>query len=411
MTLARHALAVALAWGALGCGRFRYASTPSDAATSDVNLDAGPSVDAFVFTDVAFDAGPMQPTFGVRSGIDHSCALQSGMLVCAGANAKGQLGLGDVAERTALTGVEVRPWVDLAVGYESTCARTDYGEVFCFGANNEGQLGLGDTNARMRPTRVAFDRPIAHLALGYDHACAIQIDGSLHCWGQNFEGQLGQDDAEPGVPGTLPLAVAPGLTFGHVACGQGHTCAITSAGELYCWGRSTSSELGISVATHQLRVPTRIGTERYRSIAAGQSNTCAITAAGQLACWGADEDADTDAGPGGLTTSGIIETPTVIDTRTDWTEVSTDTFHSCGIRADNTLHCWGRNLEGQFGLGDNSTQHQTPMQIGTDTDWIHVGVGRFYTCAQKRDGSVWCTGALPITPGDGVMRRNTFIRL
>ena len=403
----------ALAFSASGCGRLSYVAVPQDVALAgfDANQDTGPLVDAFFFRDVTVDAGPRVPTFGIRSGIDHSCALLRGALACVGTNNEGQLGLGDVAARAVLTPVEAHPWVDVAAGYSATCARTYFGEVFCFGANNEGQLGVGDTTRRTLPVQVQLPEPIAQLSLAFDHACVIQHNGALHCWGANFEGQLGQDDEEPGVIAHAPVAVAPALTFTNVSAGQGHTCAVASGGALYCWGRNTSCELGLVPAVRQLRVPTRIGTARYRSVAAGQSQTCAITLEGRLACWGADEDADGDAGPGGLASSSLIAAPTQIDARTGWSEVSTDTFHTCAIFSDGTLHCWGRNREGQLGLGDSSIQHQTPTQVGTDTDWIHIGVGRFYTCAQKRDASVWCTGSLPMMPSDGQMNRSTFIQI
>ena len=399
-----------LAVSASGCGRVSYVAVPEDAARLDANQDAGPPVDALL-RDATLDAGPMVPTFGIRSGLDHSCAVQRGTLVCVGNNNEGQLGVGDVTARAMLTPVETRPWVDVAAGYGATCARTYFGEVFCFGANNAGQLGVGDTNRRTLPVQVPLHEPVAQLAFAFDHGCVIQHNGALFCWGANFEGQLGQDDEEPGITAHTPVPVAPALTFRSVSAGQGHTCAVTTDGALYCWGRNVAYELGLGPEVHQLRVPTRIGTARYRSVACGQSHTCAITSEGTLACWGADEDADTDAGPGGLPTSSLIAAPTEIDTRTSWSEVSTDTFHTCGIQGDGTLHCWGRNIEGQFGLGDRSVQHQTPTQVGTDTDWIHVGVGRFYTCAQKRDASVWCTGSLPMMPSDGQMNRATFIQI
>ena len=347
------------------------------------------------------DAGTFAPVFGVATGLNHACALDRSALSCMGGNVDGALGLVDLVDRPMLTSVENAPrWAEVSTAYESTCARTHLGEVHCVGKNDAGQLGVGDFNRRIALTRVNLPNAAAHISVRFGHACTILRDASLYCWGSNYEGELGLGEgASASQPN--PVQVASGVAFLDVSVGQGHTCAVALDGALYCWGRNTNGELGLGPGSpEQVRVPSRVDGTLYRNVIAGQSHTCAITREGQLACWGADTDADGDATAGGLPTSGMIEVPTVIDARTDWLEVSTDTFHACAIRSNNTLHCWGRNLEGQFGLGDRSTQHQTPTQVGTDSDWIHVGVGRFYTCAQKRDGSVWCSGRVPLQGGD-----------
>ena len=73
---------------------------------------------------------------------------------------------------------------------------------------------------------------------------------------------------------------------------------------------------------------------------------------------------------------------------------SIDTFHGCGIRPPGALWCWGRNVEGQLGVGDYAT-HFVPTRAGTGTDWVDVSTGRFHTCAQRADASIWCTGDNP----------------
>ena len=358
------------------------------------------------------DAGTFAPVFAVSAGEAHACAIDHSTLFCMGSSANGALGIADGMDHAMLTAVDnASRWAEVSAAYESTCARTHLGEVFCVGSNARGQLGVGDFNTRSVLTRVNLPNAAAHISHRFAHSCVILRDASLYCWGSNDEGELGLGDGASRTQPN-PVEVASGVAFNDVSCGQGHTCAVALDGALYCWGRNSNSELGLgSGVAEQLRSPSRVGTSLYRSVVAGQSHTCAITREGQIACWGDDPDADGDAGPCGLPGSMRIDVPTVIDARTDWLELATDTFHSCAIRSDNTLHCWGRNIEGQFGLGDRSTQHQTPTQVGTDSDWIHVGVGRFYTCAQKRDASVWCTGRVPLLPGDGSMDRATFTRI
>ena len=79
-----------------------------------------------------------------------------------------------------------------------------------------------------------------------------------------------------------------------------------------------------------------------------------------------------------------------VGTGADWADVSAAGFaHTCAIRTDHTLWCWGFNSSGQLGLGDN-TDRSTPTQVGIGTDWSHVTAGDSYTCATRADHTLWC---------------------
>ena len=86
----------------------------------------------------------------------------------------------------------------------------------------------------------------------------------------------------------------------------------------------------------------------------------------------------------------IRESPTTIGTDRDWTSVSVDIFGSCGLATPNKLRCWGRNMEGQLGLGD-TVDRPSPTDVAGE--WIAVSVGRFHACAVAADRSIRCTGA------------------
>lgn len=375
----RRASLVALTLAALGgCETHLVLVTP---------VDAGP-----------LDAGSFARVDGLAMGVDHTCALVESVLACTGDGSAGQLGLRDTTDRAELTIVDTSPrYVAVTTGYRTTCVLTVGGDVLCTGAGARGQLGQGDLVDRSVLSRVELPGEAVRISAHFEHACAILRDGSLHCWGSNIEGELGQGDTYPGEDATIPQAVAPELAFVDVAAGQGHTCAIAIDGSLYCWGRNTSGELGLGAsAGEQTRAPMRVGTGRYERVVAGQSHTCAITSEGQLACWGSDAAGDGHAGPVGLVGDADVWTPTVIDTGTDWIDLATDTFHTCAVRSSGALACWGRNAEGELGTGDTSVV-ETPREVAAGSTWARVAVGRFATCAQATDGSVYCTGA----NGDG----------
>lgn len=329
-------------------------------------------------------------------GDDHACALVGGALRCAGSNTLGQHGVPPGPPTQSFVLVErfdQAALVEVSAAYGATAVRDATGALWTFGASSRGQLGREPVDPS--PAVLVLPGIVRRVSLRFAHGCAIvdgAIAGALHCWGSNAEGELGQGDPVGSADQPLPVRVAPALSFDDVACGQGHTCAITSSGLLSCWGRNTEGELGLGEgAPSQVRTPTMIE-GRWRAVAAGQSHTCAISDARDLYCWGDDFDADEHAGPLGLPGAEVHLTPTLVDDGGDWAELSTDTFHTCALRVDGSLWCWGRNAEGQLGLGDPTARGDAPLRIGARSDWVHVAVGRFSTCGQTRDGRTHCAG-------------------
>lgn len=334
--------------------------------------------------------------FEVSISDDHACAVVAGAMHCWGGNERGQLGLGDRDTRLAPVPVPSdRVWRHIAVGVRRSCALDDGGQVFCWGLNTRGGLGAGDRSERGTPTAVTLPARASSLSGDFEHVCAVLTDNRLFCWGNNEEGQLGQDDAHPGegspdADALLPVQV-PGPDYESVDTGQGHTCAVSVDGALYCWGRNTSSILGAGVPTVQVRAPTRVGSdEDWLEVAAGQHHSCARKRDLTIWCWGMNTGAaDDDGYPIGIEGAREVPIPTRVGSAADWSLLRTSTFHTCGVKQNSELWCWGRNAEGQLGLGD--IEHRpTPVLIGRD--YADVSAGRFTTCALTNDGAVECAG-------------------
>jgi alpha-tubulin suppressor-like RCC1 family protein len=237
------------------------------------------------------------------------------------------------------------------------------------------------------PTRVGERFDWTAIATRFDHACALTGDGSLWCWGKNFEGQLGQDDqAGSSTDRPIPTPVTTAHDFSSVGAGQGHSCAIRTNGTLWCWGRNTAGELGLGPnAPKQIRRPVQVGAATdWQAVQAGQDFTCGLRG-GDPFCWGRVDDATI---PGG-TPGTVIDSPLSFGAPAGIAQISINTFGGCVVDITGAAYGWGRNIEGQLGLGDFAAR-KTPSLIGTN-GWTQISAGRFSTCG-LRDGAVVCMG-------------------
>jgi alpha-tubulin suppressor-like RCC1 family protein len=65
--------------------------------------------------------------------------------------------------------------------------------------------------------------------------------------------------------------------------------------------------------------------------------------------------------------------------------------HACALKTDRSLWCWGSNISGQLGLGDD-VDRSAPSRVG-DATWAWVALGEETTCAIRSDTTLWCWGA------------------
>jgi len=331
---------------------------------------------------------PLGPVTTVSTSYFHTCAISRGALFCWGKNDDGQLGLGDTApHRTPMRVGNDADWADVQVAEVSSLGRKSDGTIWSFGGNDRGQLGQGDLMARNKPTPIGNDADWIAIATRFDHACALKVDGTVWCWGAGNEGQLGQN--EPGRDGldrTEPTKITTLNDVAMVDTGQGHTCAILRNRTLWCWGRNTSSILSQGEGTpERIKHPVQVEQAAdWQRIRAGQSGSCGLRG-GRVYCWGKVNDHSQPGSP----EDTDVPVPTDIGGPKGAIDLTFNTFGGCLFDAQGAGACWGRNQEGQLGLGDAEVRNDVvALPIG---GWTWLSAGWFSTCGVN-DGQVWCTG-------------------
>ncbi|MFC1610816.1 hypothetical protein ACFL6C_07650 [Myxococcota bacterium] len=292
----------------------------------------------------------------VAAGRYHACAINDGDLFCWGTNGDRQLGQGTSDFSAVPTRVETETgWIDVAVGDYHTCGiREDtLKDLYCWGRHEDGALGLGVYEAD-EPDQVMSGSEWNQVAAGDNHTCAIDVNTQLHCWGANDRGQLGTGNYDQA---NLPHLIGTGWTA--IAAGPLHTCGVLDE-ELMCWGANDHHQLGDGTSDTQHNTPRPVDSTEtsWRTVSCGDMHTCAITSANELYCWGFN-------GVGQLGISSDNEqTPALVGA--GWLSVSAGDYHTCGIKNDNTIWCWGENLAGQTGNGHAWQDTPGPVALPTE---------------------------------------------
>jgi hypothetical protein len=260
-----------------------------------------------------------------------------------------------------------------------------------------------------------------------EDTCVVAADDRLYCWGDNLYGQAAADPTDTTVD--APRLVSGLANVDSVALSGEHACALTTQGDVYCWGLNDVGQVGAASAPENTcpdyvldrpsdypcqPEPTRVeGVSDAVEIAVGRRTSCALLGDGKLQCWGelsadllelisiTEHATGLEMGPddacalieGGLNctldlsfmeglifpTSGVRLGPS-----------SPDSDSGCFIGSvDRDVVCFGGNQFGQLGIGRlTSPETASPALAGV----VDLALGEAHACAVRDDGRVFCWG-------------------
>jgi alpha-tubulin suppressor-like RCC1 family protein len=207
-----------------------------------------------------------------------------------------------------------------------------------------------------------------------NHTCALTTAGSVICWGRNDNGQV--NNGASGFNDVLTATAISGLTdrATWVAAGMSSTCAVTKLGAAQCWG--IFSGTGVVAPVKGLEKGVTV-------VASGFSHHCALMSTGAVLCWGYN-----DHGELGNGTSTATLKPTVATGLEQGVKaISASRYQTCALTSAGAVLCWGLNL------------NKVPTAIrGLPAHLIAIAAGTANTCAVTAEGAVWCWGASLAAP-------------
>jgi len=226
----------------------------------------------------------------------------------------------------------------LTAGYGHTCVLISAGTVRCWGRNLYGELGNGTSTDSTTPvTVIGLSDTVTALAAGDSHTCALTSAGAVQCWGRNNYGQLGSGGTTDFTTAVTVSGLSGPVTA--LAAGYGHTCALTSSGEVQCWGWNVTGQLGNSSTTDSTRPVTVVGLSgAATAVVAGTTHTCAVISPGAVQCWGSNSNGEL--GNGSTTPNMSITPVTVTGLHGLATALQAGYLHTCALSSTGAVECW-----------------------------------------------------------------------
>jgi alpha-tubulin suppressor-like RCC1 family protein len=320
------------------------------------------------------------------------------------------LGLTSCSSAVETTGPLSTDAAPLALGRDHTCVVRADGALLCWGSNTFDKLGYATTTicsdaagatyppCNLAPGVVPNKKP-PQIVVGWDHTCALSDAAQISCWGNDKYGQCGDHNhGEP--PDRARASELTGVT--QIAAAEELTCVVLSDGTARCFGFAHRGQLGDGKTSgwevHEHLPVVVAGIDKIKSIAVGGWHACAIREDKSLWCWG-----DGTYGQLGFEAPDYCEgaheapgapcslAPQKVPGIEGVVDVDLGADHTCAVVEGGDVYCWGAGSFGQLGMGTLDAI-KVPTRVEGLAPAIAIAAGTLHTCAIVEGGEVWCWG-------------------
>jgi hypothetical protein len=296
--------------------------------------------------------------------------------------ARATLGEGEVAVFSA--SAEGFQAVGLSTGDgHHQCGIAPDGALFCWGPNSQGQLGDGTTTPSDSPVAAVLEHPVRQVVTSFaaagagsfhsaasravdtdDFTCALTSAGEVYCWGGNDGGQLGNGTFEGSRSPVQPSL--PAGAYKSLSAMSGGVCAVADGGDAYCWGVNWGGRFGIGRTESVEPVPVRVVADfAWSQLALGDDRACGVQEGGQVHCWGSrPEWLGIDAETATVSPMPVLNSPPM-------DSVTLSGWHQCGITAEHVTHCWGSNSNIGFVTSDTLIPYPVALETAPPLRSLH----------------------------------------
>ena len=327
----------------------------------------------------------------LAAGSEFVCGITTTGTACWGDDRYGALGDGWRALSSTPVPLDSEPrFISLTTKASAShvCGITGIGAAYCWGNNYFGQLGDGSKNNRNVPVPVSGGHVFTSIAPGTTFTCALAADSTAWCWGSNGGGELGRyGPPYPAISESLtPLQVSDTLKFISLTAEYRHTCGLTAAGDVWCWGLYAVAVNSVPGVTER---PAKVqGGITFVSLSGGSSHDCGLTSGGQAYCWGSAERGQL--GTGSYSDSMV---PQPVSGGRTFASIHAARESTCALTTGGLAYCWGRN-GANLGIGadDPATETLAPAPVLGGFTFVNLSVGGAVTCGLTPALVTYCWG-------------------
>lgn len=340
-----------------------------------------------------------------------------------------RVGLGELSLDCTLPGLatpfslevlfRVEPRYPVAAAHDYACALQPPKDgsigasMYCWGDNTSRQVQADDRVEHTTPQELSFGAPLEYISLAPSHGCAVDTNSEIHCWGSNAGGQVDPFSLdEPGPFEPQEVALGANRKAVKVCTGERSSCALTSRGEIFCWGTNAFAlfgpdDAGVEAGARSGVREVSLGNEAptfFHDLACGPTHRCALGEDGSAHCWGENSFDVLGRPPVGGEDAGAYNR--VLDANGNsliFEQIFAGVSGTCGVTPRGHLHCWGKDY-----LSAGRAPFNTPLSPNNRPFWLgearassledaeriaSVAMGGEHVCAVSDAGKLFCWGS------------------